>query len=256
MILIAGDSWGCGAWDQDPVTGHPVVYHRGLEQYLHNDGHKVINISYPGGSNESTVEQLERYLYGYTQSPPLWYNDPILQIFVFQTEWWRGKSDFRPGQGKQLVLRPEIVEWFELNEIYDDQKIISHYYNNLSHISQKYHIPIWIIGGCVDTIWLDQFEDEYSGLHIACQSFTNLLVNDNHRVENATCTWKMPVEYLVNAKQKNNAELIEYVLNMSDLADQRCDTFTLNKDWFPDNGHASHLGHKKLFDYLKTQGII
>ena len=42
-ILIVGDSWGCGEWNQ-------TVQHKGLELYL-SKKHKVENLSVPGGCN-------------------------------------------------------------------------------------------------------------------------------------------------------------------------------------------------------------
>ena len=49
MIIIAGDSWGCGepgvSDDTGPIFQYGTVTHTGLEQYLQDDGYKVINIS-------------------------------------------------------------------------------------------------------------------------------------------------------------------------------------------------------------------
>jgi len=251
MILIAGDSWGCGAWK------NYKVYHRGLEQYLYDSGYSVVNISCPAGSNENTVERLDHYLDSYTYQPPIGSNNPINKIFVFQTEWHRAADQFRPGQGKQLVLRPDIADWFEFRKVFDDQKILIHFYNQLSHISQKHNIPIHIIGGCADTIWLDEFEKKRSpGINIACQSMINLLLEDCASIDRPVFAYEMPERYLTNAKQTNDLQLLDYVLDMVDAAQKRIKLFENNPDWFPDAAHANHQGHKKLFDYLKKQGII
>ena len=44
-ILIAGDSWAMGEWPKKQEDG---IQHKGLEQYLLDDGHDVVNISQAG----------------------------------------------------------------------------------------------------------------------------------------------------------------------------------------------------------------
>jgi len=48
LIIIAGDSWGCGEWEETDT--YPRVVHSGISQYLKDDGYKVLNVS-RGGSN-------------------------------------------------------------------------------------------------------------------------------------------------------------------------------------------------------------
>ena len=52
-IIIAGDSWGVGEWTDGQRT------HRGLEQYLSDAGHIVINLSRGGMSNMSIIDALD-----------------------------------------------------------------------------------------------------------------------------------------------------------------------------------------------------
>ena len=57
MILIAGDSWSTGCY-----TVQKDLYHRGIEQLLHNDGHRVINLSQGGFDLASTCQTVRDFL--------------------------------------------------------------------------------------------------------------------------------------------------------------------------------------------------
>lgn len=60
-VLITGDSWGRGAWgfDQD---GKYANIHTGLQHYLEQDGHLVINVSQPGGHNQEACWNITPYV--------------------------------------------------------------------------------------------------------------------------------------------------------------------------------------------------
>ena len=53
VVVIAGDSWGCGEWTQRDHRDY-YVSHAGLAQYLADDGYQVINLSQPGAGNLDT----------------------------------------------------------------------------------------------------------------------------------------------------------------------------------------------------------
>ena len=55
-ILIAGDSWGLGEWDQLPDPIGYDVSHPGLEYFLKQDKHEVKNISKGGNSPRLVYE--------------------------------------------------------------------------------------------------------------------------------------------------------------------------------------------------------
>ena len=62
LIAIIGDSWGCGEWNFVPGVVGVTITHTGLEQYLLDDDHKVINLSRGGNQNFESIESLEKYL--------------------------------------------------------------------------------------------------------------------------------------------------------------------------------------------------
>tara|TARA_R110002126_G_scaffold252257_1_gene395393 strand:+ start:49 stop:741 length:693 start_codon:yes stop_codon:yes gene_type:complete len=226
MIVISGDSWGCGCWDTNQK-----VYHRGLEQLLHDAGHKVINISQGGLDLESIVERLSDYLLLLRDRPPLWMDEPVTKIFVMQTEWHR-----------LMFKRDDSPELHRYQNEGDDQKIIAIFYGTLSFLATECNVDIHIIGGCSDTIWIDDFSKFYPGVSIACQSFTNLLVNDNHRIDNPVFSVKFPKE-LLNT---------EDAINLAMQGEKREQIWKDNPEWmWPDGSHPNHLGHKKLYEHIK-----
>jgi hypothetical protein len=231
MILIAGDSWGCGCW-----TEEQTLYHRGIEQLLHNDGHRVINLSQGGSDLDEICQRLSDFLTLLKESTPLWFTESVTKIFVLQTEWHR-----------QIFKEEDKPELHQYNNKGDDQKIIASFYGTLSFLATKYNVDIQVIGGCSDTIWLDNFEQFYPGVNISCQSFTNLVINDNHRIND-------PIHCVRFPKQLLNAP---YTIELAEQGQTREKIWQDNPQWFfPDGCHPNHLAHEKLYSHLKKENVI
>jgi len=81
-IIIAGDSWGIGEWTDGQRT------HRGLEQYLLDDGHSVINLSRGGMSNMSIIDALEQGLKEHKDADRvIWFQtDPMRELLTSEEE--------------------------------------------------------------------------------------------------------------------------------------------------------------------------
>jgi len=222
MIIIVGDSWGCGCW-----TEEQTVYHRGLEQLLHDDGHKVINLSQGGCDLKTITRRLDDHLMLLKDRPPLWFTEPVTKILVLQTEWHRHLSTAKEKDTEQIE--------------------IASFYGTLSHISKKYNLPIYVIGGCSDTVWLDEFENYYPGVTVVCQSFTNLLVNDNHRTDEPVYSVRFPKSFITDYELMLKAE----------KGQKREQVWNENPQWFfPDGTHPNHLAHEKLYSHLKKENVI
>ena len=250
MILISGDSWGAGAWKDGKI------YHRGLEQYLHDDGHSVVNLSIGGGSNFHSIERITNFLKTQNKQVPLWHDKEIDSIIMFQTEWHRDGVEHNKNSNKDFVVNEELHKLSQHWNVGDDKIILNRYYNNLSLVAQTHDIPIGIVGGCSDTIWIDEFESQYPSLYIICQSFSNLVVNDNHRIDNPVHTINIPPRILERAYGLNK-DNDQYLFDMIDLGNQRVKMWDDNPQWFkPDGSHANHLAHKKLFDYIKANNLL
>jgi lysophospholipase L1-like esterase len=239
-ILIAGDSWACGEWEKASMTythgglTNSLLIHGGLTDYLIDQGHRVINLGYPGGSNHDSTNRLSNFL---IQNKKI----IIKNIIVFQTEWLRSNSvplDIKEG-------------YFKLQNT-----LISRFYCELSELSTKFNIPIYIIGGTSDTVWIDQFEKEYPGVKVVCQSFSNLLLTNNHKISNPvyslmTADQSKQIEYFKN--NSNQADL-QLMLDDMDRGQVRFILWKNHKEFFwPDGTHPNRYAHKILFEFLKTQ---
>jgi hypothetical protein len=237
-ILVAGDSWSCGEWDFGDQNY--VVSHGGLAEYLSDAGHQIINLGKPGGSNTHAHNRVANFLQA----------NKHLQIscaIVFQTEWLRDIF----VEDLKCITEDVTYGYHNLKN-----RTISRFYYSLSRTGIKYNIPIYIVGGCADTIWLDQFEIEYPGLHISCQSLTNLLINGDHRNPDFVNglyahNTLSEVEYI---KKKINSADLKLLLEDIEKGHQRLTTWTNNKNYFwPDGHHANRQAHYVLFKFLKTQ---
>lgn len=240
-FLIVGDSWGCGEWNAD-CTFNP---HRGLEQYLTEDGHRVTNLSDKGISNHDIYQRIESYVRRNTEHN-------INGVFVFQTEYTR---DHKHSDGWENSLNAN--DWPEITEPEDLAiRWMSRFYRNLSDISQKSNCKIYIIGGASDTMWLDDMDAHYPGCEIVCQSMTNLLVNNNHRVEQPVFSvYEQRSEEVV---KKIKSKLVgndrqERLLEMIDQGYRREFLWREHPNWFyPDGVHPNRQGIRVLYDFLKV----
>jgi len=117
-IYIGGDSWGLGEWSGD--IGHcGKVIHKGLEQYLKDDGHNVINKSIPGGSNLSSYRELKKKS-----------SDEFDCVVLFQT------VSMRDVFGCQHIRTwPQFLD--------KNEELMNEFYHHLSSLPFK----IYLVGG-------------------------------------------------------------------------------------------------------------
>jgi len=297
MILLAGDSWACGEWiqsDHKPnVNDGPSAWvqgrwwqntHPGLEFYLKQDGHSVINLGLGGSSNRTTVERLSHSLYICKK-----FNHHITNIFVFQTEWSRD-FNFFPGESysSQSLLNVNIPDHLIFGASGHDmnpadnflekfnitgprhlgQYLANHFYKQLSALCQQYNVIINLIGGCAET----NASVNFPGINIACQSVTNLLVNQDsdsalpiqdmykhmHRHNKLSGDRNITVDsnpdsWCASKFYNKREELIQ----MFDLATQRHILWSNHPELFwPDGIHANRAGHKILHEFLKQQQLV
>lgn len=243
-VIIAGGSWGCGEWGAVPggteASSAGGITHPGLAQYLLADGYQVVNLSQPGGSNKQTADRVASFLNCNRHLD-------ITCVIAIQTEWVR-----------DLFIESPTIISEDVTHGYHDLKnrIISRFYNYLSQASVQYHVPIYLVGGCSDTIWLDRFADEYPGLQIICQSLTNLLINKDHRnTDPVHCIFsKRDEEELKYIKKHIGGADLELLLTDIERGTQRVTAWSNNKEYFyPDGFHANRHGHKILFELLRAQ---
>jgi len=242
--MIAGDSWGCGEWN----LGCSNLLHLGLQQNLIEDGHQVCNISKGGISNLDMIYRLSAYFERLDQQLP----DLIL---VFQTEYCR---DF-----KHDVMQTDFFgsdDWKDVKEIaHLRNRYIERFYFRLSEISMQISVPIKIIGGCSDTMHFDDMSKDYLGCDIACQSLTNLILSGNDRISNPVFSWygKAAINFV---KKIHGVLSTKSLVDFLDEIDRGFERECLLKEhpefFYPDGKHPNRVGHKILFDFLKSQKIL
>ena len=237
-IIVVGDSWGCGEWNSS--FGKYGVTHNGITQYLTDAGHVVINLSQPGGSNTQSANLLERFLQANRHITPS-------RVMVFQTGWIRDIHEI-----DSTILNNDLA----LGYVELKNNLMFRFWNRLSQTCNKDNIPVYIIGGCGDTPWVDNVESTYPSVHIACQSVTNLLLENNHRITEPIYSpftkWRASQVELI--KRHLNTKDLELFLQDIEKGNERLDLWTKNTEFFwPDGGHANRLGHQRLFEFLKVQ---
>lgn len=239
-IIIVGDSWGCGEWRAQGADY--TVLHSGLEEYLRQDGHQVINLSQGGISNLDIYHRLKNHLLRFPDHCDT-------KIFVFQTDYTR--------DSKHAAMQCDfgVDDWNNIQSIHDfSSRWVERFYLRLSELSITYALQTFIIGGCSDTIWFDNMPEDYPGLNIACQSMTNLLVTGNSRITRPVFSWyTAQCEDLVKTVKiqippENLASLVDDLTHGA----SRESTLLEHPQWFyPDGKHPNRFGHKKLYDYLR-----
>lgn len=241
MIIIAGDSWAVGEWRFDNASKKLTISHAGLEQYIKSDNIDVVNIGKGGSSNLDTVNRIITWIDRFPDTVPE-------KIFVFQTEYCR---DYK----YQNMNPQEMSDVKKFSEISD--RWISRFYMRLSEIAITYNCKIYIIGGASDTAWFDDMNNDHPGCHIVCQSLTNLIIYNNHKISDPVYSWytKNSEQFLLNAKKITNAPndiLIEIQKGF-----ERENQLLENPQYFyPDGVHPNRDGHKILYNFLKQQNIL
>jgi hypothetical protein len=260
MIIVAGDSWGCGEWMLDQ-SGTTVMAHGGITQYLREQGHDVINVSQAANSNWQTLQCLLSLLSSQTYSKnnhshgfhivgnkqQAWNVQDVEMLLIFQAAWFQDYRVVSAGQGTDSVTNFLLPSHYNSELQYQN---ISQWQYRLSEMSQEFDIPIVLVGGGSDCEWFSNFENEYPGLSIACQSITNLCIDNDHRIS-------QPVfgcynqEILQECKQKAvDTQAVEFLLQQVELGLVRKKIWENNPVWFPDGVHGNRDAHKKLVDLI------
>jgi hypothetical protein len=240
MILIAGDSWGAGEF-QEVGDG---ISHPGFLEYFDDIGVNALNISKPGGSNFDTYESLKNFL-----MINYHYRKKIKGIIVWKTEWWRDYRAYNINLFNSLAVLHE-----ELKYGYSSLKSrwVERFYIRLNELYNFYHIPFYVIGGCSDALWFDN-KNEYPGVNVICQSATNLLLNSDHRINNPIlCEFVANNEFveIIKKYSKNPGDISELLVDI-DLGNNRIKQFKDAPELFyPDGIHPNRTALKTLFDFI------
>lgn len=238
MILIGGCSWACGEWTPNGNGGCDIT-HGGLSQFI-SYGQECVNLGKPSISNLVGSHKIQKWL---KNNPDV----AVDKVFFFQTDWLRDNAS--------LTRRDydNVQHHLSLFDI-----LMTKFYDSLEFLAQERQCTIYIIGGVGDTYQAERVESRYSRVKVACQSMTNLLLNDQADIDNPVHSWFVSNFYeLDQFKSKLSADEIKNLLLDIDQGIARQDQIAHNEKYFhPDGSHPNRFGHKKLFEFLSKKGVI
>jgi hypothetical protein len=219
-ILLAGCSWGAGVWNKDSEIVHP-----GLAKYLQDIGYNVVNLSQPGRGPFAVVEPIDTFLK--VNSNFL----DIEHIFVIQSDVARDFDQFYRKHYKIRTMDSNTLEHNIKYTYYD-------FYSKLNYIGEQQQQKINLIGGLTDLVI--EFAKSFPQLDFIIPSWIQLMHSEAspiyiHQVEN------IPEDH---KDKKQMLPFIEDAINTGSLFSSSIR--------FPDNQHPDELGHKILFDHLKS----
>ena len=213
MIAIIGDSWGCGEWNFVPGVVGTTITHTGLEQYLKDDNHKVVNLSRAGNQNFESVDSLEKYLQEATVIPTT--------VFWFVTcplRWPRGIVYNNPNE-------------FGIQQL----TIVLEYAN---YLAEKYNLTIYALGGLCD-IPSEITQLQFTKIKIPIPSISSLLIAD------------FPKSMFGEIKEIHHIKIKELALDVINEIEKKFNVFRVAENLFPDGGHPSKKVHYEIFKQIK-----
>lgn len=208
-ILLGGDSWGCGVWKVQP-TGL-AIGHKGIEQFMLDDGHEVINVSKGGISNKNIIECMK-----------LLPNLDFDHIFVIETSPLRDTDYLKPFANYEHLIELNGSKRFE-------------FYSLLEALNK----PIYLLGGCskVDT----EIVKDFKNLHVVIPSIPEFL-------STGFIAPDIYVDHWIHQYKKWDLETIDKLSEQSEIwfrLNKKCEYFR------EDAHHPDIRGHEKVYNYIK-----
>ena len=281
-IAIFGDSFANGESDMR----HRLA-HLGLTRYLTDDGHFVINFSRQGNANNQTVEDLN---FSMRQNEHI---KPWDMAIVFQTEPCRESEvwiQYVQGMGIYAEDSNHTLLGFSSGNPLNmdcrggdvrkvERFMAKRFYAELSQMAVKWNIPIYLVGGTVDTSAPEEI-DKFVKLKCVCQSVTNLCVNGEHTIEEPVTNFVFPFgtgwkpgptanEFLNKANKIVRAQGMDSKRHFIELlvnGESRYKLMEDNPEYFAPkenlvggkhtSDHPNRHAYKKLFNHLKSIGIV
>jgi hypothetical protein len=212
-ILIGGDSWGCGEFNWH--NKKHVVTHKGLEQYLCDDGFVVANCSQPGSSNRKSISRV-------SYQPNLSEYDHII---------WFQSDPFR-----------DLAPYNKFNSMFNSyqqlldcsNELLNSSYNTLNQLGNK----VICIGGCSK---LDPDIHNYENLIPLVDSVVELILP----TVTAPQVWCSGWIHFIDSS--TNETLLDQLLIDKKIQDQIGD----DPMFIPDGYHPNRDGHRVLFDVVR-----
>lgn len=222
-ILITGDSWSQGEWNGDwrSTPSTYCVYHSGINQYLQEAGHQVINVGSGSIGNLQALDnlktQIDNYKFDY--------------LIVFFTDPLRDCTEQEIKSGKLFELLETKTKLF-LSQL---EKI------KLEHADLK----IILIGGYAKITMTNDAVD------YIIPSIIELLIPgamDSNCADSPE--WK---QYLPLLSVFSNVDQKQQIIDFCNQADQKFSIMGQNRHLFyPDGCHPNRHAHRLITDKILT----
>ena len=237
-IVLIGDSWGCGEWDDISFT---TPCHPGLTEYL-SDQYVVKNLSRSGNSLWQICYTLESFLDRIG-------NDKETDYVIIQTDAMRTQNccDFDIDYDESCQHANSLLMVYQM--------LLEKFYYKLQNIGDRYDITIHLVGGICD-VFVEGLCDT-PRINVLCPSWISLIDQaigaDSTSLSNNVVPVHLRPDTLIKLKQLK--------LSLVDKAIDHIDTtFLFNQrliesEYFgPIHGdfHPSRKGHLLLANHIKS----
>jgi hypothetical protein len=228
-ILIVGDSWGAGEFDNNSFQ---TPSHPGLSHFL-SDSYKVKNLSRPRSSLWQLCYTLESYL---DRMGP---DDNTLYIVV-QTDAMRRKC----ADVYNIDYAECVDQAHNLLHLY--QILFERFYYKLQDVCSKYSIRTHLVGGPCDVLcssWIDVIDQHIHKNHTGKQSEPHII------------PVHMIFDHLTKLRAYNRPNLVDDAIDYMDKTFLFNQKLVESKYFGPVRGdfHPSRHGHELMAEYIKAK---
>lgn len=234
--IVIGSSWASGEWDWDPEHGKKII-HRGLQQWLIDQGHEVIDLSRAGTGN---IDSARRLIFN-IQRDNIQNVSAVIAFFTdFIKDWHQANST-------------DISHYNTINQV--GEKFAQEYYQLLGEAAGLLDTQAIVVGSDVDVIPAPM----PTNVQIGCQSFVNLCCNDAPDVDVPVLSMfdRTTVDLIRQLHQHANAGHLEDLLDHVDRGIARSNLLANTQQWFwPDGIHANRQAHYKLLRFLQQNRYL
>jgi hypothetical protein len=212
-ILMVGDSWGCGEITNLDHYSKTIISHPGVEQYLKDDGHKVVNLSMLGGSNADAYHLLQNYHKNY-DIIIYWHTDPLRDLRPYHHDTWWDDSN---------ALLVKMRDLRQAN------------YEKFNRLGRR----IFCLGGCSP---LTSDINCFANLVAVIDKVSEFILPNFTHPDVWCSDWLAPL-----LESRPPEKMLHFLLA------QKCQHDALLQEplFIPDGHHPNRHGHKIVYDYLK-----
>lgn len=233
-ILILGDSWSQGEINVNENGRY--VSHKGLMQYLEDDGYKIENRGGLGESNHWALSQFE--LYSESLNFVIWFQTDINRDFIENT------------------FLSKLKETHSIKSLFNNHIVDT--YTKMNYIAEKKNITVHVVGGISPVLENNLYQ--FKNLKCAIPCVINLIRPDIHisfydRFAHQFWFTNL-IESIKSDSYWSNDDIVhlksEWLMIQTGAA-KFYQTMMKDKEYFwPDGCHPNRAGHKIIYNKIKT----